>query len=286
MKIIFKIRFALLFLIGFGGMLLYSSCNNSSNNEGNQTNTTTTVNTDTVQETKTKQIFNLPSPIELYTFLYENNIKFQTDLLNSIKNIDKYITTTEKAINLGTYSSDVAYCTVYNKGNKTMDYFVAAKKLADELGLTEGFDEKTMERINKNLENSDSLYNISIDSYTMAQNYLRAQGQEDLLPLLVFGGWIESVYIAVNSYNETSFNANDPIVFQIIDQGYLLENLIDYYKSLSNKNEDIKKILTQLEDLHSIYVSMQDNVEVDITKEQFDNIKSKIQTIRNYWTKN
>jgi hypothetical protein len=261
------------------------ACTNTTE-ENNEASDSIQANVDTSAQKKEYQFFNLPSPIELYTFLYENNIKFQSQLMNPIDNVDKYITTEEKGIALGVYASDIAYCAVYNKSDETMNYFVTAKKIADDLGLTEGFDEKIADRINNNLHNSDSLYDISTDSYSMALNYLRSQNQEQLLPLMIFGGWIESVYITVNSYNEKTFNAESPIVFQTLDQGTLLENLLDYFKTLDKNNETINKIFKQLNDLQDIYLSIQDNVDVDITKEQFDNIKEQIIKIRNYWTKN
>ncbi len=279
-----KRRFLMLIVAGI--IMTASSC--TSTEEGNSEQAdTNAVATDTMTTAKNEnQFFNLPSPIELFTFLYENNIKFQAELMNPVENSDKYVTTEEKAVALGVYASDIAYCAVYGKSDETMNYFVTSKKIADDLGLTEGFDESIANRIDKNLHNSDSLYNISTDSYSMALNYLRAQNQEELLPLMIFGGWIESVYIAVGSYNEQNFNPESPIVFQMIDQGYLLENLIDYFNSLNQSNESIKKITEQLTDLQTVYLAMQDNVDVDITKEQFDSIKEKIQSIRNYWTKN
>ena len=280
----FKKRFLFVIILGF--ILGISACTSTTEENNEENADTTQVSADTTAQKKESQFFNLPSPIELYTFLYENNIKFQAELMNPIENVDKYVTSEEKGIALGVYASDIAYCAVYDKSDETMNYFVTSKKIADELGLTEGFDEKIADRINNNLHNSDSLYNISTDSYSMALNYLRSQNQEQLLPLMIFGGWIESVYIAVNSYNDKTFNPENPVVFQILDQGYLLENLVDYFKSLDQSNETIKKITEQLTDLQNIYLSIQDNVDVDITKEQFDNIKEKIQNIRNYWTKN
>jgi len=264
---------------------MFKFCTGENNTEKDTVISNEIIDT-TTQHKGEVQFFNLPSPIELYTFLYENNIKFQAELINSRENQDKYVTTEEKAVALGIYSSDIAYCAVYGKSDETMKYFVVSKKIADDLGLSEGFDEKIADRIDKNLHNSDSLYNISTDSYSLALNYLRSQGREDLLPLIIFGGWIESVYITVELYNNKTFDSEHPIIFQIIDQSYLLENLVDYYNSLEQSNDYIEKIKKQLTELLTIYQSMQDNVDVDITKEQFDNIKDKIKSIRNYWTKN
>ena len=170
--------------------------------------------------------------------------------------------------------------------DQTMNSFVAAKKLADDLGLAEGFDDKITSRIDENLDKPDSLNEISTDSYSMAINYLRSQNQEDILPLLIFGGWIESAYIAADSYNATKFSEENILVNKIFEQGFLLENLVDYFNTLNNKTKDFETIDKQIADLQALYDETQNNEEAMITEKQFKAITAKIIEIRNFWTKN
>lgn len=243
------------------------------------------IDTLNVQPPKTKQYFNLPSPIELYIDLNNASVPFKSNALSKTDSLDKYISSFEKAFMLGIYASDIAYCAVYNMSDETINHFVAAKKIADDLGLSEGFDDKITSRINENMDNPDSLNEISTDSYSKAINFLRDQNQEDILPLLIFGGWIESVYIASKSY-DVKFSEDNIIVNKIFEQGFLLENLTDYFNSLDNSSKEFEKIKAQIADLQSLYDKTQNNEAELITEEQFNSIMKKIIEIRNFWTKN
>jgi len=239
---------------------------------------------DTISEELTQIItqFKMPSPIEVYIFLWENETRFNKDALNSVENVNKYNSTVKKAINIGVYASDIAYCSVYDKNQLTMNYFAVSKKLADDLGLSEGFDDSFLKRITDNIDNADSLYNISNESYIKATSYLQNNGQTQLLPYITFGGWLESMHIIISSIKQ--YNANSNNIQILNDQGILLENLVDYYKSI-NTNDDINDIYTDLENLQAIYDKSLDNESEIISKEQFNSIKSNINDIRNKWSK-
>lgn len=55
-----------------------------------------------------KTAVKVPSPIELYIFMYNADAKFVKENLNSIDNHSKYISKQKKALNLGIYASDLA----------------------------------------------------------------------------------------------------------------------------------------------------------------------------------
>ena len=224
-----------------------------------------------------KSTIKIPSPIELFSFIYDANAKYNKANLNSTDNRSKYVTNQKKAINLGIYASDLGYCTVFKQNKETFNFFSVTKKMADELGLTEGFDEKIVSRIDQNMSNSDSLYQISNDSYSTAIRFLEQQGQGNLLPLMITGAWIESVNIAIKSVDK--FNSENEIVIRIADQALLLENLLDMYKSLGeDKNET--ELYNKLIDLQQSFDKLYDNTDVIITKQQFEEISSKVNAIR------
>ena len=272
---------ALSFLLIFGVM----SCTNDTEKNDETTQDTTAVNEENHMsgvDIDTK--FKLPSPVELYMFLWDANAKFNKDALNPIDKASKYLTTTSKAINLGIYSSDLAYCTVFGKNQETFTYFSTTKKLAEDLGLTEGFDEAIAKRLDKNINNSDSLFQITSDSYSDVTRFMESQGKSDLLPLLVAGGWVESVYINVKSVGE--FHTDKDIAGILADQGVLLETLIEYFNSLDEKSDDVKNIISQFQDLQTSFDKLYDNDEdVLITEEQFNELAGKIEKIRSSFVK-
>jgi len=224
-----------------------------------------------------KTAIKVPSPIELYIFMYNSKTKFLKEHLNPIDNYNKYNTKIKKALNLGVYSSDLAYCTVFKQNKETFAYFSVAKKLADDLGLTEGFDENIVKRIDANMNNSDSLYQITNDSYSTAILFLEQQGKEDLLPLMITGAWIESVNLAIKSVEK--FDPENEIVVRIADQGLLLENILEMYKYVKTDPE-FTSIINKLLDLQSSYDKLLDNTNVIITKKQYEEIVNKVKAIR------
>lgn len=238
------------------------------------------VNTDTIVKEQVidhNTQYRLPSPVEFFIYIKDNKSKYNKEMLNSPENISKYYTTSSKAINFGIYASDLAYCTVFGQNQETFIYFTKAKNLADELGLTEGFDEQVAKRIDQNLNNSDSLYQITTDGYWQAVTFLEAHDKSNLLPYILVGSWVESVHIAIQSVSK--FKLDDPLVIRISEQQLLLENLIDHLNSIGD--EQLNDIISKLTELQAAFDLLYDNPEdVIITEEQYNEIVKQISALR------
>ncbi len=224
-------------------------------------------------------VYKLPSPVELYKFLYEEKVSFNEQALNSIERKDKYNTSTRKALNLGIYSSDLAYSAVFEKTQETFQYFKTAKSLADDLSISEGFNESVALRIENNLEDVDSLYEIASDAYWDATTFLESENKTELLSFIIIGSWIESVYIASLSVDE--FSPTNEVIIRIAEQKLLLENLLDYLNS-HEKNEEINKILRKLNELEEYFYNLYDGTNnMNITEEKYNKLIAKIKALRN-----
>lgn len=222
--------------------------------------------------------YKIPSPLDLFQFLEQNGASFVKEAMNNPEKKATYLSRKTKSLNLGIYSADLAYSTVFSDFQQTLLYFSAAKTLATDLGLHEGFGEQMAERIDQNLTNVDSLINISADSYEEATLFLEDQGQTDILGLIVVGGWIESLYLSIQSVGR--FNAQNPLIERIADQQILLENLMDYLKKYTENNQ-ILEVVNQLEELQEIFDQLYYNDETTfITQEQFVAISNKTTEIR------
>jgi hypothetical protein len=222
--------------------------------------------------------FQLPSPVELFMFLWEDGAPFNAANLNSIDNVSKYVESKKKAINLGIYSADLAYCTIYDKNQETMNLFSATKRIAEDLGLTEGFDQTILERIDQNIDNSDSLYQITSDSYSKTLTFLQSQGQTKILPYIVYGGWLESVFIATQTVKR--FTPGSEIAVRITDQGLLLENLVEFFQSIEADDSNATLILKDLNELTALYNEAIDTEDGIMSKDIYKKIKTKIELIR------
>lgn len=258
--------------------IFFLGCSQESKNKTRDNSNNETVSTKEFIE-KTSTAYKIPSPVEVYMFLHNNNIEFNKNAINSIENIARYYTNASKALNFGVYVSDLAYCTVFAKHQETFLYFSVTRTLATDLGFTSGFDEIIVNRINANLYNSDSLYQITNDSYAEACNFLEETGKKDILALIFAGSWIESLFIIINSIDQ--YSGDDPVVQRFADQRFLLDNMIEYYKLIDN-NIATDKILDKLFELQVSFDLLYDNPEdILITQTQYDEIVEKVKSIRN-----
>ncbi len=225
-----------------------------------------------------QQFFQLPSPVELFMFMWEDGAPFNASNLNSIENVQKYVDSKKKATNLGVYSADLAYCTIYDKNQETMNLFSATKNLAEDLGLTEGFDQSILDRIDKNIENSDSLYQITSDSYSKSITFLQSQGQTQILPYIIYGGWLESVYIVTQTVKK--YTPESEIAMRISDQGLLLDNLIEFFQSVEASDPKATAVIKNLTALKSIFDLSLDTEDGLMSKEIYTQVKNKVKELR------
>lgn len=95
-----------------------------------------------------KQIFySLPSPLESAMIIKSSGAVFEEKLLNPISNTSKYTTNRNMALNLGIYTTDLSYASLFDQTQITIKYMDAAKKMADGLGILDAIDNNTIDRL-------------------------------------------------------------------------------------------------------------------------------------------
>lgn len=225
-----------------------------------------------------QQFFQLPSPVELFMFMWDGEMGYNPNHLNLVDNAKLYEGSKNKAINLGVYSADLAYCTVYEKNQEARNLFSASIELAQNLGLTEGFDSDLLDRIDHNIENSDSLFQITNQSYSQSLTYLQSQNQVQILPYIVYGGWLESLYIATQSLKKE--NLSNDVAGKIVDQAFLLENLIEFFEYLNYSDEKTLEIVDDLSALEIIFENIVSKGDGSMSENNFSRLKNKVNEIR------
>ncbi len=260
--------------------LLLSSCGNETVVIEDNISDSTSVNINEEPIVKVYQKYKFPSPLEIFVVLKDDDVKFNSSFLNDLERSATYTTTERLAIGMGIYSADLSYCSMYEKSQLTMNYFAVNKSIADKLGLSQGFDKNLMERIDKNINNADSLIKLTSNSYSQAVSFLEENGQTKILPYIIFGEWIESAYIAANLTK--TYSANDIGVNIISEQSLLFENIYDYFNTVDIKKSN-EALYNDVEALYFLYIELYNNENEDITETQFNNIKAKITEIRNNW---
>lgn len=222
--------------------------------------------------TTTQKIFyTIPSPVETGMIFQKAGAEYRKELLNPIENISKYTVQNEQAINLGVYGADLSYANIFDQTQEALFYLNGAKKLADQLGVLNAFDESSLERIEENINIRDSVMTIISDSYWKVDSYLKSVGQEHLSALVVAGGWIEGLYIGTQM---NALTQDKPLSKKIADQKHSLNNLIALLNIYKN-NEEVIRIKNKLLDLKTAYDKIVETEgEVEITT--VDSIKTSI----------
>lgn len=261
-------------------LLLLSSCGNETVVVEDNISDSASVNVKEEPIVKLYQKYKFPSPLEIFVVLKDEGVSFNSSLLNETEKVKNYTTTDRLAIGMGIYSSDLSYCSMYEKSQLTMSYFAVNKSIADQLGLTSGFNKGLMDRIDKNINNSDSLIKLTSNSYSQAVSFLEEQGQTKILPYIIFGEWIESAYITVNLTKK--YSSEDIGVNIISEQSLLFENIYDYFNK-SNVKENNEALYNDVQSLYELYIELYNNEDENITEAQFNSIKAKVSEIRNNW---
>ena len=92
-----------------------------------------------------EKIFNaLPSPLESAMLIKSAGARFDESLLNNVGNVNKYVTNKSMALNLGIYTCDLSFASLYEQTQLIIDYMNAAKKMADGLGILKAIEQSTI----------------------------------------------------------------------------------------------------------------------------------------------
>ena len=215
----------------------------------------------------------LPTAFEVTKLLIEAGASYILALSNPVDNVDKYLNLKSKALNLGVYGADLCYAATYNQTQETLQYLNTSAKLIDQLQISGGFNEDLVKRVDRNINNLDSLIIIISDSFYATYEYMVSNEQDDLSILVIAGSWIESLYISTQ-ISIISRN-NEKIVEIIAEQNSSLEKLIEVMEPI--KDSDLgADIYEGLEGLHELFKG----VNGKMTGEQLDKVIALTENLR------
>jgi hypothetical protein len=254
-NLLFKILLGLTLSAG----LLYISCNGeNSDDEVNQDNDKPDL---TGKAFKFKnRIFSVPSPFHVSELIKKISADYNEDYLNPVLNKNNYITTEKKALNLGVFMADLAYCNIFEQYSSTTQYIKAVKELSSDLQIMNAFTDKIMEHLEKNIENTDSLNKIFTEAYREADLYLSDNNREETAILIVSGGWTEGLYLMIKIAEE---NKNQLLISRIGEQKYALKNLISMLSQFKLESTVSDEILNKLYDLQQSFERIEINYTYD-----------------------
>jgi len=222
-------------------------------------------------------IANLPSPIEIISAIYNNEVPYNADLLNPTHNESNYNTSYKKAINYGVYGIDMAYTAFYGQNQNMLDYYTTAKKVSHDMGVGETFDKFT-ESFRANEGNRDSLVKLIDRAYVETDKYLKANNRYIIATHVITGAIIEAQYLSVELMkNREKTPENAGIYEKIFNNKLYIQNLISLMQEIKT-DPDVARILSQLESLKKTYDEIK-SVE-DLNKDSLAKLSVELNKIR------
>jgi len=251
-----------LLLIAF----IVSSCQNNAGNIDINTDddSATTTMDNSVYNQKVKKMFHsIPAPMEMIHLIQSSGIEFNQNLLNNPKNESKYLSTSQVALNMGVYGSDLSYCRVLEQVQESVNYLITIQKISKKLHIPEDEGNNMLSSVEEHLDNRDSVIQIITKSYSNTDTYLKENGQANVAALVLIGGWIEGMHIAF----EAQQNAADTNMIRrrLAEQKLSFNNLMD----LINDFKDDSTIIhfhSQFEALKKEY----DKITININTNSID----------------
>ena len=120
-----------------------------------------------------EKIFNaLPSPLESAMLIKSAGARFDNALLNPVGNVSKYVTSKSMALNLGIYTCDLSFASLYEQTQLIIDCMNSAKKMADGLGILKAIEQSTIDRLEENINNTDVIMEIVSSTFMNSSSYL------------------------------------------------------------------------------------------------------------------
>lgn len=248
------------------------------------------------------EIFSIPSPVEFSLLLKKSGAKYNASILNKENKIDQYTTKYAWALNLGVYGADLGYTSIYDHSDDAMKYMKNVNKLLDKLELMAAFNKATLDRIKKNIDNKDSLLQLVSSTYRDCDHYLKNNKKEDVGALIITGGWLESMYLAINT---AGAKPHPDVIKRIAEQKLSIDNLINMVSKhtsdddmimLYNKLNEIKEQYDKVTFKYTFVEPVTDNAnkintiksktEPQMSDEVYKVISEKITSLRNHIVQN
>lgn len=289
-----------------GFLAVTTACNNNNGNGGDTLDSPKEINNNPPVKVG-GQTFMMPSPFQIAGLVKNSGVGYDKGLLNPQENASKYNDKMKWGLNLGVYGADLGYITMYDQNNDALPYFNTLRKVGDNLKITASFDEKLMTRFRENMgKNKDSVMSIVGEAFRRSDDFLKAGDRDEDAALILTGGWIESMWFAVDVQKK---KPNNEISTRIAEQKNTVNNLIKMLVNVGSTDgtrntikPEYKTLVEKFDDLNNVYQNIQlsytfeapvheegnhltivnGKTVVNITPEQLTQLTEKITAIRSY----
>lgn len=217
-----------------------------------------------------KIFYSLPSPLETAMLLKTAGITYNEQILNGVGNVDKYSTNKSKAINLGIYTTDLSYASLFDQSQTCIKYMDVTKKLANDMGINDAVDEETLKKLEQNLNNREVVMDIISETFLNSSAYLKENDQQDVASIVLVGGWIEGLYLGTQMIGNSQTEGNK-LVDRIAEQKLsfsIVERLLQENR-VNQKGQENRDIIELINELHGLKMAFE-KIEVQTSAVKVD----------------
>jgi hypothetical protein len=201
---------------------------------------------------RAKQVFYaLPSPLETAIMLKTAGAVYNEELLNPVENVSRYMTTRSMALNLGIYTTNICYASLFDQTQTSLLYMDAARSLATSLGIIDAIDDHTMKRLEENLNNQEVIMDIVSETFMNSTSFLQENNRDHLAAIMFVGGWVEGLYLALHLVNKDQQKGND-LLNRIIDSKLSFDIVMLLLNDYNNFH-DVTEVMAEMDRVRELY---------------------------------
>ncbi|WP_300660572.1 hypothetical protein [Fluviicola sp.] len=263
--------------------LALASCGDS---ESDKKETATVETTTTTSQESSENDYVLPQPITLANAFKAAGLKYQAGKTNPVGNAEKYALKIDQLMNLGVYSTDLAYCAINSKSQEAREYLAVIQKVGSKVGLESVFaDKELIAKFDKEMGNPVALENLIYDIQEKTDVYMEDNDLRYLGDIQFAGAWIEGMYLGIDNTKEQA-----EIGKALVEQMSLLKNIIKGFKSHPGQEDArLKEVIALYEGVLNTYenqpsvkkVSKNINIETpELTEAEYQALAKEVKKVR------
>jgi hypothetical protein len=228
---------------------------------------------DTIKNEIKKNVYPLPTSAEVIKMLSDLEVGYIIGISNPVENARKYLTSRDKAINIGVYGADLSYATLYNINQQVLNYLQSIRSLSDELNMSKIYDETLYDKIKQNFDNRDELVKILTDAFNNTYAFLYENDQQALALLVVGGAWVEGMYLTTH-VSEAAYQIAG-ISKVLIEQKKSFDLYLDITKPYL-EDAAVKDFVDKLDPIRKVYSGLT----TSLTNKDISDITKAMESVR------
>jgi hypothetical protein len=220
---------------------------------------------------------NIPSPSVISKNFNKAGYTYMKNLLNPSSKGSGYSSKYQAALGLGAYGADLSYIGSYGQNGDAAEYLGQLGKLSQQLKIESAFDPAFIQRMSN--AKGDSINQMTDEVFDKAERNLRSNDRMATAALVIAGGWVEGLHVAVDAISTKPKDAKNADLYHDI---YVHVYSFQYVKDLLqqyDKDADCKKLLDDLKPFEPVIANYGNMT--TLSDKEMPALKDAITTLRN-----